>query len=115
MRRREQPIDDMLASLGRFVGEERGDFGGRGRQADQVERHAAEQGPFIRRGRGSEVLFFELFEDERVDRIADPGCVFDGRRAGIAKRLEAPPIAAGAGGGRQLQRPQRAIFRPGGA
>jgi hypothetical protein len=43
VRRREQAVDELRPRLGTFVGDERVDLGERRRQADQVERDAADQ------------------------------------------------------------------------
>ena len=92
--RGEQPIDQPGISVGRGIGHERLDLGGLGRQADQVEGQAADQGPTVGFGRGLETLRLQLRQDEAVDRVARPRLVLDLGRRGIFDRLEAPVSGA---------------------
>ena len=72
MRRGKQPIDEPLVSVGRIVGEKRGDLLGRRRQAQQIVGRAADEGPLVGRLRGVHPLGGQLGKDESVDRIASP-------------------------------------------
>ena len=56
VRRREQPIDELLVGVGRRVGEEGVDLGERRRQAGQVEGHPADQRGAVGLGRRAAVL-----------------------------------------------------------
>jgi hypothetical protein len=98
-----------------------------GRQADQVERRAADQGALAGQADRFQILGLELGKDESVDGGAGaycvtPGFVFDWRRVGLAHRLEGPEGALLGGdhvlgrlrfaGGRRFV-PDRAISDPG--
>ena len=65
--RGEQPIDDLREGVGRVVGDERVDFFRGGRQADEVEGHAAEERLPVGVGDGRESFGFERGEEEAVD------------------------------------------------
>src|SRR4029077_15092405 len=56
-------------------------FGERRRKSGEGEINATENGPRLRGGRGLPPFFFELREDKRVDRRADPGLIFDRRNS----------------------------------
>ena len=60
----EQPIDECLVGVGIGVVDERLDFLGSRRQADQVEREATDQGAAIGLGAGLESLPLERGQDE---------------------------------------------------
>ncbi len=76
----EQAVDDLFVGVGRFVFQEGVDFGGRGRQAGEIEGDAADEAAAIERGGGLEVLFAQACEDEGVDGVADPGIAGGGHR-----------------------------------
>ena len=77
VRRGEQPIDDLLVGAGRFVGQKGIDLGRRRRQADQVERHAAQQRALVGRRRRRQAGRFEPRQNESIDRRLDPSRVAD--------------------------------------
>ena len=110
----EQPIDECLVGVGIGVVDERVDFVGSRRQADQVEREAADQGAAIGLGAGLESLLFERGQDERVDRRACPVRSCDRGDLGAIERLEGPPSLAlePAILERQPGRPDRAPLDP---
>ena len=67
--RSEQAIDELFIGIGRFVGDKRGHFLGRGRQAEEVERQPADERAAIGlRGR-HQLHFSELELDEPVDVV----------------------------------------------
>ena len=78
--RGEQPIDDLGEGVGRVVGEERVELLGRGRQADEVERHPAEQPRPVGVGDRGEPSGFERREEEAVDVAARPVRLLHRRR-----------------------------------
>ena len=90
LRARQQAVDDLLVSVGRGIAREYVDLGRRRRQAGQVEAQAAEQGRTVGLGRGAKALRIEPRHDERVDRVADPGTIPDGRDLRPLERLERP-------------------------
>ncbi len=67
----EQAVHELLVSVRRFVIDERGDLGARGRQAGEVERQAADKRDAVGLGRGREVSFLEFRKDEPVDGRVD--------------------------------------------
>ena len=67
VRRCEQPVDDLLESVGRGVVDELLDLFGRRRQSDQVEAGAAEEPAPVGHADRRKALFLELGEDEAVD------------------------------------------------
>ena len=68
--RGEQAIDDFREGVGGVIGQEGLGFFGGGREADKIERGAAEERDFVGGAVGPEVLLFQLREDERIDGIA---------------------------------------------
>ena len=75
VRRRQQPVDVLLVGVGRLVVDERLDVFRAGRQAGEVERQAAGEGAAVGLGGGGEAFLLRARQDERVDRVADPGFV----------------------------------------
>ena len=67
--RREQPIDHLLVSVGRFVFQKRIDLFRCGREAGEVERHAAEECGLVRFRRGRKPFLLEASANECVDRV----------------------------------------------
>lgn len=65
-----QPIDDLRERIGVRIRDECGDFLGRRRQADQVERRPANQRMAVRRTGRCDVERPQLRLDEAVDRMA---------------------------------------------
>ena len=63
------------------------------RQTRKIERGAPNECPSIGRWRGSEMLFLQLREDERVDGRLNPIRANDRRRCRMRHRLERPEIA----------------------
>ena len=96
VRRGEEPVDDPGERVGALVGEEILDLGFRRRQADQIERGAAEQGALVGRGDGCETLVLEARQDETVDGLPDPDLVLDLGRLGIFDPSIGPVLPAGA-------------------
>ena len=95
--RTEQAIDSPFVCVRRGVVKERRNFAGRGRQAYQIERHAAQQGCLVglplRRQSGA----FQVGQDEIVDRVAAPRGLRDRRQRGPLGRHKRPvllPIGA---------------------
>ena len=78
--RGEQPIDDLGEGVGRVVREEGVDLLGRGRQADEVERHPAEEPRSVGVGDRGEPAGLERREEEAVDLAARPVRPLHGRR-----------------------------------
>ncbi len=89
----EQPFDDFPLRIGRFIRDKGFDLLGRGRQADQIERHPPEPNPPIGRRRGREFRVFHPFEHKRIQRPFDPCGVLNRRRIGFSRRLERPELA----------------------
>ena len=99
----EQSFHQPLIGIGRSVGAEGIEFGGRRRQADEIEMNAAaERGPVGLRAR-REPLLFEPFEDEAVDLVLRPAGL---RRVGLGFRHGWPRGL--------LKRPVRRIVGAGG-
>ena len=73
VRRGQQAIDLLLVGVRSGIREERGELGGRGRQAGEVEGEAAQQAFLGSLGRGCDPLLGELRADEGVDGVAAPG------------------------------------------
>ena len=94
-RRREEAIDHPAEGFGGFILEERLDFLGSWRQADEVERGAADQGSLLGLGGGGEAFRLKTGEDETVDRRARPTGGLDLRGDRIADRLKCPKCLAG--------------------
>ena len=67
LRRGEEAVDKLRVGVGGLVGEERLDFFGRGRQTDEIERSAADEGLARCAGGGVEFFGCESREDEAVD------------------------------------------------
>ena len=83
MRRRQQPLDQAVKRVGSRVADEFVDLLRRRRQADQVERRAANQRRPIGRRRERQAALGELFEQKRVDRrVAPSGSPLRGTVAG---------------------------------
>ena len=86
--RGQQAIDLLLIGIGRFVGQEDGGLGGRGRQAGQVKRDATQQA-FLGGFRGRvDFLLGQLGADESIDRILAAGR--QGRHDRSLERLVGP-------------------------
>ena len=117
-RRCEQPIDQPGVGVGRIVGFEGRDLARGGRQPDQVEGGASDQGPPVGPRRGCEPPGFEPGQDEPVDRMVGPCGAANRRRRGILDRPERPvPRRSGCDRGRavaSLGRRRRCGLRPGG-
>ncbi len=71
----EQAVDELFVGIGRFVGDERFDLFGGGRQAGEVERKAADERAAIGFRRRLQFLGVEAREDEVIDFISRPGFV----------------------------------------
>ncbi len=75
--RGEQAVDQRLVSRGTFIFDEPLDLVRRRQQSDQVEIDAANQRRSIGRGRRRQSFGFQPRQNELVDRVTDPGLVFD--------------------------------------
>jgi hypothetical protein len=73
VRRGEQAVEDHVEGVRRRIGEKGVHFGGRRRQAEQIEGGPANQPAAVGRRRRCQAIGFQLREDEAVDRIADGG------------------------------------------
>ena len=71
-RRSEKSVDYFDVGVGRRIGEKRGLLGWSGRQAGEVEGHAAQERAFIGARIGLELGGGELGENEVVDRVLEP-------------------------------------------
>ena len=68
----QQAVDESFVSVGRGIGQKRGDLrGGRG-EPGQVEAQAADQGPPVGLGRRRESVLGERRLNEAIDRVARP-------------------------------------------
>src|SRR5258707_9470214 len=97
MRRGQQLVDPLLPGVGRWVIDEGFHFGGRRKQAGQVEVRAAKQRAAAGARGGFEALFVESRLEESVDGIRIPA-----RVAGVGNRVadglaERPPVPVLAG------------------
>src|SRR5882724_6729306 len=90
MRRGEQAVDDFFEGAGRIVFEERVDFFRRWRQADEIEIRSAEQCALVGGRGGLEIFFLEFFQDERVERVAEPWSIVEFWRRFRMNRLPCP-------------------------
>ena len=70
--RRQQPIDHLLEPVRRFVGQQRVNFLGRGRQADQIVMDPPQQRQPVRGRHRPQPRRFQLGQHEGIDRIAHP-------------------------------------------
>ena len=84
VRRSEQSVDHALIGVGPRVGKEVANLARRRDEAGQIEADPAQQRLLGRLGRRLQMLFLQTRQDEGVDRIPHPGCVFTG---GGATRL----------------------------
>jgi hypothetical protein len=82
VRRGEQSVDDRLVSLGTFVRNERVQLLERRRQTGEIQRDAPEQRFLPGFGRRRKPLALETRQNERVDRVPQPGLRLHGRRLG---------------------------------
>ncbi len=80
MRRGEQPIDHLVISIRRIIGQERIQLSRSGRQSGQIECHATQQNRLIGFGRRMQSLLLELCQHEIVNRSSHPRGVFHGRK-----------------------------------
>ena len=88
-RRRHQAIHQLLVRVGRRVLLERGDFLGRGRNAGEIERHAASQRAAVGFRRRLQPFARQAFADKRVDGVPV------GRNRGTLHRLIGPVAFVG--------------------
>ena len=99
VRRGEEFVHELRVGGGGFVSDERFDFCGRGRQADEVEVEAADEHLFVGGTAGLEVFLLQLREDVVVHRVRGPSLVLHGGRRRELHGLEGPPYFALAGVG----------------
>ena len=107
----EQAVNQFLVRGGRLVGDKRLHFVGRGRQANQVERHPADQRTAIRRPQGRERFPGQAVVHKPVNRML--GRSFWQVRS--CDRPKRPPVVAGTLLGAEPERvdPVAAPLRPG--
>ena len=86
----QQPVHLFFIGLRGLVGQEDVHFGGRRRQAGDVQMQAAEEGHLLRFRRGLQPFGFELRQDETVDSAIRPGRVLHGGQRGLLRRHERP-------------------------
>ena len=98
VRRGEQTVDEPFVSLWRTILNENVDVLRRGRQADEIERHAADELLFRGGSCGLEMFGLQVGEDELVDRIGGPGFLAGGRGIDVGDRLERPMCSRIGGG-----------------
>ena len=75
LRASQQAIHDFLVSIPGIVGQKCLHFFLRGWKSDQIEIHATQKHPLVRRRHGMQLPLFVLGSNERIDRIVE-GCVF---------------------------------------
>lgn len=97
----EQAIDEAFVGAGFFVGQEGSEFGGRGREAGEIQADAADQRRPRGLGRRGQFFGFEAGEDEAVDGILNPVFAADGGRRRACR-----------GGERPMRRERRAFGDP---
>ena len=88
-RRGKQPLNHPRKRIRSLVGLERIDLLGGRRNAQEVDRRPADQGPPVGRRRRREALFLEPGQNERVDRRAEPAGILDPGRSGRRKGAKA--------------------------
>ena len=71
-RRRKQPVDHLLERVGRLVVHERVHFLGRGRQAGQIQRGAADQCPPVRRQPPASCLWLRAWRAQNGRYLFSP-------------------------------------------
>ena len=94
MRRGEQLVDKFFVRVRGHVPNEDIHLLRRRRQAGEVEVQPAGQGEFVGGFRRSEVFRLQFGQDERVNRVGDPGGVLDRRKRRPDDRLVCPVILA---------------------
>ena len=90
VRRGQKPVDGSFVRVGRRVGDERAHLVGCRQQAGQIERHAAEQRPFVGLMRRSESLAPQAILNEEIDRIPDAPGLDGGSQRRTLHRLIRP-------------------------
>ena len=91
-RRLQESIDDVAIGIHRSICHEPIDLGRRGRQADEIERDAANPRRAVRVRSGPQTLSLEPFEHEGVDWIPDPVLIGHDRKRGASGRHERPVL-----------------------
>ena len=71
-------------------------LGGRWRNAEHVERHAANECRAVGGRRGAQMVALQVRQHEGVDGIGYPGPVLDGRHCHRPELLQRPPVWSGA-------------------
>jgi hypothetical protein len=89
----EQTIDDAGEGLIRSIGQKRGDFLGRRRQAGQIIGRSANQSPLVRVSGGRKFQLFAPSQNKSVDVVSRPVGVPDGRRRRIGDGSQRPELA----------------------
>ena len=103
MRAGQQPLDQLLVSLGRFIGQKLSRLFGSRRQPDQIELHATQQRQLVGRCREPRPVLQQRCDDERIDFVLrnrtacrrDDRHRLDQRHCGTHHRLEGPVIPFG--------------------
>jgi len=88
--RGQQAVHLLLVSVRALVLNERIDFAGRWRKTGEIQAYAAQQRDTIGFGRWRESFLFKPREDEVIDWIFRPCCVFDRWQRGAFWRNEGP-------------------------
>ena len=79
MRRRQQPIDEPLVSIGSGIGDKTADLVDRRQKPDEIQPDAANQCSAIGFGGWFESSPFELRQNEPVDFVSNPAAALDCR------------------------------------
>ena len=91
--RLQQAVNDAVPRPGLFVGQERLDFGGRGREPGQVEGDPAEQCAAVSRGSVRQPFAFETCEHKPIEVGLGPASLADLGEGHGLEGLPAPPAA----------------------
>ena len=113
LRRREQPLDDAIEGVGRFIRDKLINVVRRRREAGQVKRDSAQKRSLVGGRSGCEAPLFQLGQNECIDRRPHPVDVLHSGQRGVRDGSQRPELAAlvdvddartGRGGGKSLAR-----------
>ena len=88
--RRQATVDQSFVGVGGIVVEKLGDLGGSRRQSDEIEKDAADEGPFVGRRCRLHPLLFQPGQDKMIDGVLYPRVVLNRRQPGFDRRLKRP-------------------------